>query len=127
MEITLYLSKILGPLFLVLGVGFLVSQAHYADLFKALAKRPGVLFLIAIIELTVGLVLVINHPYVDSPVAVLITIMAWGAVIEGALILIWTRPYMRMTLRLLSPQLIMFGAVLGIIIGMYLSWFGYMA
>lgn len=126
-ETTLYISKIIGPLFLVLGLAFLVSQKHYADLFRILYKRPGVLFLAALIELTVGLVLVINHNVWDSFAAVVVSIMGWGGILEGALILIWTKPYMRMALRLISPPLIMFGSILGLLVGAYLTYFAYLA
>ena len=83
-ESTLFLSKLIGPIMLLIGVSLIFRQDVYKDVMKHLSKDRSLLLYNGIVESTAGLALVLNHNLWGSPAEIIISIVAWGMLVEGA-------------------------------------------
>ncbi len=88
---SVFLAKLIGPVFLVIGVALLVNGAVYRKLAQEFLDSPALIFLSGLITLPTGLAIVLAHNVWTGDWRILITILGWLAVIGG-------------TIRLLAPQ-----------------------
>ena len=117
----------MGPVLLLLGVSFFLKQKAYIHMFKKFYKDGAFLFITAIVELTAGLAIVLHHNLWTTLPEVLITLVGWGAILEGGLVLLNDKVYIKKMMKMMNPGLFMFGGLLMLVLGGYLAWFGYFA
>lgn len=125
MERSTFIAKLLGPLFLVLGVGMFVSQSVYQGLINEFLDSAALVYLSGLISLLAGLAIVNVHNSWTGW-SVVITVIGWLMLIGGVI-------------RLVLPQLaIGFGtafygsgaaliivAVISLVLGGFLTYKGY--
>ncbi|TRO97253.1 hypothetical protein FKB34_01225 [Glycocaulis profundi] len=85
-ETTLILARILGGYMLIMGVAMLVHRTMAAELMERLKDDFSLTFTLGLIALLFGLIIVSVHPFWNTPLAVVVSIVGWLGVIEGALI-----------------------------------------
>jgi len=130
METTLLLAKLIGPILLLLGLSFLMNKNFHMEWFKRLEKDGTWMFFWAIIETSAGLALVLHHNVWGSLPEVLVTLMGWGMLLEGAPVLLGGRKYVQMIMGLFHKSvagMLNLSILLGLAAGGYLTWFGYFA
>jgi len=82
METSVFLAKLIGPVFLVAGLSVLISPQRTRRLGREFIDSEALIFLSGIITLPVGLAIVIvNNVWAGWPV--IITIIGWLAVLAG--------------------------------------------
>ena len=128
-ETTLFLSRLIGPIVLLLGVSFAIQHKFYIDLLNKLKENGAFLFLIAIVELTAGLAIVLNHNLWTSAPEIIISIMGYGMILEGTLVILGGKTWIKLAIRLFSrtTPLFVFSALVALALGGYLTWMGYFA
>lgn len=84
------------------------------------------MFFDGIVETTAGLALVLNHNYWETPLEVVISLLSWGILLEGALILMTTKSQMKSLLQKITPGVLKTEVVFLLVIGAYLCWSGYL-
>ncbi len=128
-ETTLFLSRLIGPICLLLGISFAIQHKFYMDWFKNIKKNGAFLFLIALVETTVGLAVVISHNLWTSAPEIIISFLGYGMILEGTLVLLGGKTWIKLAVRLLSHTALLFGfgALFALGIGGYLTWIGYFA
>jgi hypothetical protein len=119
-ETTMALSQLIGPLFLLLGISLLVRKSAYLKLFKKIEQEGIFLLLASMIEFIAGLAIVLHHNLWTTPAEFIISIIGWGMVAEGTLMMLNSKFYIKKVVRMLSPTLLSVGAVISIVIGGYL-------
>lgn len=122
---SIYLSKILGPFFLILGLGILLNKDYFLKLFKEFFKHPGVVFFVGLTELIFGLVVAVYHNIWVADWPVLITIIGWGAILEGGTILLSPKTAKKLALPWLRNRSITGLMLIGLIFGLALTYAGY--
>jgi hypothetical protein len=110
-ETTLILARILGGYMLIMGVAMLVHRTMAADLIGRLKDDFTLTFTMGLIALLFGLIIVSVHPFWNTPLAVVVSIVGWLAVIEGALIALLRTRFMAIIAPLVSGG--MFGLIWG--------------
>jgi hypothetical protein len=90
METSIYLAKLIGPIYLVVAAGLLLNQEHYRTVAKEFAANPALFYLSGVIALIIGGLIVLLHN-VWSGWALVITLLGWAAIAKGAV-------------RMLTPQ-----------------------
>jgi hypothetical protein len=126
---TLYLSQLMGPAFLLLGLSLGMNQGFYKSLLVKMEKDEAFLFLASIIELVTGMAVVLSHSLWTTPAEVIVTLIGWAMIVEGAAVLLLTKKYPHGIMAHFSrniPALFNLGTVLLIVLGGYLSYLGYM-
>jgi hypothetical protein len=82
MEATILLSKAMGLCLIVIGAAIIPRRRYFLSVFAAYAEQRLVRTVASMIELTVGLLLVVNNLWSPLPAAV-ITLIGWMAVAEA--------------------------------------------
>jgi uncharacterized membrane protein HdeD (DUF308 family) len=97
MPTSIFLAKLMGPIFLAVGGGMLVNAALYRAIADEFLRNPALIYLSGVLTLTAGLAIVLNHNVWTGDWRVLVTVLGWLAILGGVL-------------RILAPpQLVAFG------------------
>lgn len=86
-EMTVILAQILGGYMLVAGVAILIDRTLINRLLISLQDNLAAIFIMGLLALLMGLTVAALHTRWDNPLAIIVTIIGWLAIIEGALIL----------------------------------------
>ena len=127
---TLFLSQLMGPVVLLMGISFALNHDNYVRWFKRYDKEDALLFFISVVELTVGIAVVLSHNFWDTLPQILISLIGWGMVLEGGLVLVGSKEVVKRSMMAMSKSMggmMSAMALASIVIGAYLSWYGYLA
>jgi len=115
---TLCLSILLGVYMLAASVGLFTDPDRGVKLVDDLERSPGLMYLLAVVAFTVGALIILFHNRWTDPLAIIVTLIGWAALIEGLVLLafpaIWfglARPFMR-HLRVFAAVTALCGAAL---------------
>ncbi|MFC1647384.1 hypothetical protein ACFL10_00120 [Patescibacteria group bacterium] len=126
MELSLYLAQLLGVVMVVIGLALLIRLSYYQKAYKALVKDEGLMLLAGMITLVLGVVFVLAHNVWVQSWEVIITILGWGMVVKGVLLLLLPTELGKWTAGLMKGKgLLVFGGLLYLVLGVVLCYFGY--
>ena len=86
--LNLSLFQIIGICYLVVGVGLLINTKYYKKMLKDFTESKSVLFLSGILSLIAGYFIVVNYNNWVWDWSIIITLVGWGALIKGIILLI---------------------------------------
>lgn len=127
MQRSIYLAKLIGPVFVAIGVGVLFNAPIFRILAEQFLSSYALIFLAGLITLTAGIALVLAHNVWTPDWRVIITILGWLSVIGGALRIVAPN----LVVRIGSAVIVygtawqMFAGVLVLALGCVLSYFGF--
>lgn len=128
MTTTTFLAQLMGPIYLTVGVGFLLNQKFYSKVTKDFEKHDGLTYLSGIFVLLIGLLLVLSHTVWEFNAAGVITFIGYMATLKGLAILLAPKLfYQRLHFVLKSKNLITTAGIIALLLGFYLSYAGYLA
>ncbi len=124
MEITL--QQLLGLYFVIIGAIVLYRRKSIMPaLTQIVANRP-LLLVIALIELAAGLAVVLTNPNVTPDAAGLVSLIGWMLIVEAIIYLAMPyRSVQKMLRSFSSPQWYSVGAVIALLMGLYLTANGF--
>jgi hypothetical protein len=122
-----YLAKLIGPVFLAIGVGMLINAPIYRLLGGEFLQSTALIYLSGLLALPAGIAVLLAHNVWAADWRVIITVFGWLAVIGGAA-------------RIIVPQFVQyaggaifhlsmlpfFGGIVVLVLGATLSYFGYL-
>jgi hypothetical protein len=82
METSIYLAKLIGPIYLVVAAGLLLNQEHYRSVAKEFTASPALFYLSGAMALIIGGLIVMLHN-VWSGWPIVITLLGWAAIAKG--------------------------------------------
>ena len=84
MDTSLFLAKLLGPIFIIIGVGLLLNRERYRAVVHEVMASHTLLYVLGVMALAGGLAIVLTHNIWvrDWPVA--ITIVGWLMIVRGS-------------------------------------------
>jgi hypothetical protein len=126
MQPVVFIARIIGPLFVVLGIGVLVNERLYADMIGEAVLAPILIYLTGLLAFTAGVAMLNGYRAWTADWRVIITILGWIMVIAGVVRIVLPTVTAVMALSLYSGPAAM--TVVGIIVlalGGYLSFEGY--
>jgi hypothetical protein len=83
MATSVFLAKLLGPFFTVVGISVIMNAEAFRGIVKEFLKSPGLIFLTGLLTLPAGTAIVLTHNVWVAAWPLLITIVGWLAVISG--------------------------------------------
>lgn len=93
METTLFLSKVVGPVLVLRAVSILIDRKHFQAMLDGLEREVETVsfsfFPIAL--LMAGIALAIALRDTSSMAAIIFRVIAWGAIVKAALLILFPR------------------------------------
>jgi hypothetical protein len=125
-NISRYLAKLIGPLFLAIGIGMLVNAPVYRILGAQFLQSAALIYLTGILALPVGIAILLAHNVWAADWRVIITVLGWLAIIGGAVRIIVPQFVQHIGGAVLHLAALPFiGGVIVLVLGGVLSFFGY--
>lgn len=124
-ETTLYLAQLVGPIYLVLGLGLLVGGKYYAKVYDNLGKDVMAYLLAGMASMAIGLAMVLAHNLWGTLLEILVSLFGWAALVKGVLILLVPKSFTDLAKSLFSPAFLTFGGLVAVVWGGYMSYMAY--
>jgi hypothetical protein len=126
MDTSVLLARIIGPLFLVVGVGIFINLEHYRRLVVDFGASPLAIYMGGTIALLVGILIVLFHNVWEWRWPVIITVIGWMSLLKGAVRIIAPKLVANRAARYgRNTNIMMTTAIVVIVLGAVLSYFGY--
>ena len=126
MPTSIFLAKLIGPIFLAVGIGVLANATVYRELAEDFLRSHVLVYLSGLLLMTAGMAIIITHNLWVRDWRVLIALLGWLTAIGGALRIVM--PQRAETIGrwvLEQPRGPAVAAVIWLAIGAVLATFGY--
>jgi len=100
-QAALVIAQVLGPLYLVAGVGLIAAPERFDRLIAEMEASPGQAFTWGFLALGLGLLILAVHPGWAADWTLLVTLIGWLATVKGVLLLLAPDMTARLTRRLM--------------------------
>jgi len=125
MDVSIFLARLMGPLFLAVGAGLLINQDHYRTMLQRFLTDTALYYFSGALALTGGVAILLFHNLWVADWRVLLTILGWLSVAKGLARLLVPQAGLRLAGSLESPALIRGGGILAAGLGVWLCVMGY--
>jgi hypothetical protein len=126
MQPVVFIARVVGPLFVVLGVGTLLNQTLYADMIGEAALAPVLIYLSGVLAFTAGVAMLNGYHAWTFDWRIIITILGWVLVIAGIVRIVLPAVTAVAAIALYSrgPAMLIVSIVV-LVLGIFLSFQGY--
>jgi hypothetical protein len=126
MQTSIFLAQLIGPGFLVIGLGMLINRDGYREMAQEFLKSRPLIYLAGLLAIGPGLAIVLVHNVWAADWRVIITIFGWLGTIGGAFRILFPRQVSELGNRVLaSTNFMLIPAVVVLALGAILSFYGY--
>ena len=116
--LTLRLSEAIGLYMIVVGIGGLTAPQRWRAMMEDLERSPGLVMALGFPVFAVGAALILIHSIWTDPLAVIVSLIGYVALVEGALLLAVPGPLIR--IGRWSVQFTRAWAIVSIVLGILL-------
>jgi len=128
MATSIFIAKLLGPIFLVIGLGLFANRQAYRTMAEQFLHSPPLVYLSGVMALLGGLAIVLTHDVWTFDWRILVTLIGWLALVRGALRIVLPEWSMAMAAKMVArDDVLLGGTVAAILIGVILSFYGYLS
>jgi len=126
MQPVVFIARLIGPLFIVLGVGILINQSVYTDMIGQAVLIPVVIYLSGLLAFTGGVAMLNGYHAWTADWRVIVTILGWIMVIAGIVRIVLPAVSAVLAISLYSGSSAMpIVAVIVLLVGAFLCYHGY--
>ncbi|GGC98573.1 DUF2065 domain-containing protein [Aquisalinus flavus] len=118
--LTLHLAKALGLYMVAAGLSGLVSHGRWQRWMADFGPESALTYVTGVVAFAIGTAIIIAHTIWSSPLAVMVTLVGWAALIEGLVLIAFPDPLVRFGTSLARPGISKVFAVVSILIGAFL-------
>jgi hypothetical protein len=127
-ETSRFLAQLIGPTFLVIGLGMLANREGYRVMAREFLDSRALIYLAGLLALVPGLAVVLVHNVWVADWRVIVTIFGWLAVVGGVFRLLFPHRVVTIGTRMVESEGYMrVGGVVVLVLGAVLSLRGYLA
>ena len=94
LSVTQILAVFIGLYMVAAGVGLLTDKNAYATVIDDLRENPTLGYVTSVLVFVLGAAIVSVHNLWTDPLAVAVSLVGWGALVEGVLMLAIRRPFL---------------------------------
>jgi hypothetical protein len=126
MQSSAFIAKLVGPMLVVVGVGMLINQDTYHAIIREFLHSGALVYLAGLLSLLAGLAIVNAHNSWQAEWSVIITILGWLMLIGGIVRI--ALPHFTVSFGAAvygSTAAVAIVAIIGLVIGGFLSFKGY--
>lgn len=125
METSLLIAKILCIIYLTVGIGLVLNRSYYKNAFIELLENKAFLFLGGWIAIVAGVSLINYHNLWVNDWRVIITLIAWIALIKGILLFAFPKIMPLYKPLFLRPRVLDFITLLVVVLGLFFGYLGF--
>lgn len=122
---TLLLAKLLGPLFLIVGISIFLNRSSFENLMKEAEKSSLMIYFSGVLAFLGGLAVVLNQNVWILTIDGAVTLLAWLALVKGVVSILFPSLCQQMIAK--KRELIALQGVLALAIGIWFTWAAYFA
>ena len=127
METSLFLAQLIGPVLIVIGVGLLLKKTEFREMATDFLSSRALIFVSGLLTLVTGLAIVLTHNVWEFNWPVIITILGWLSVFGGVFRILFPDSVQSMGTSMLDkPAVMTVSGAIQIVLGLWLSYVGYM-
>jgi len=128
MQPVVFVARLVGPLFIVLGLGCLINQTAYADMIGQAILVPVVIYLSGLMSFLAGVAMLNGYHGWTPDWRIIITILGWLLVIAGIIRIMLPTAAAVAAISIYSESYAMaIAGIIVLVIGGFLSFKGYRA
>jgi hypothetical protein len=128
MTTTLFLARLYGVAFVVLGCSMIMNKTYYKHMYKKMLESEIFIFFGGIMALIAGVAIISYHNIWSNPLAAVISLFGWVGVVKGLLLLLLPERVKTDYQNLLKTDELIFGyGVFVLAIGIILMFVGFFA
>ncbi|WP_193368592.1 hypothetical protein [Pelagibius marinus] len=125
MDVSILLARLIGPLYLAVGVGLLLNQGYYREMLRSLPSGGILYYLSGAMALVFGVAVLLFHNLWVADWRVILTILGWLGVAKGILLLVFPQAAIRFTAWTARSSLLFASAILALLLGNWFCYVGY--
>ena len=126
MQTSIFIARLLGPMFVVVGVALLLKPQMFRTMLPEFIRSPTLLYLAGFIGLLAGLALVLTHNVWLLDWRLIITLIGWIAIVRAVLTILAPQQIVAFGSKVLAHRgLFLAIGVVNLCVGLVLSYFGY--
>ncbi|MDF2379815.1 MAG: hypothetical protein P1V18_06400 [Candidatus Gracilibacteria bacterium] len=120
-------AEIIGPVYLTVGLGFLINGAYYKKMINEVIKDKTLMYFGGIMALVLGILILRVHSVWMQDWTVLVTLIGWIAVLKGLGLLFVPEKFLVLSQWFVSDKSLMLAKVVCFVIGGVFTYYGYFA
>jgi len=121
------LAQIIGPVYLIVGLGLLMERSFYAKLLQEFMKSPAMMYLGGLMALIIGFLILSVHNEWRMNWSLLITLIGWLGIVKGVGLVAFPTKFGVLMKQWKVEKWIENGYWVPLVLGVILSYFGYIA
>ena len=127
MDTSLFLAKLIGPIFVIVGTGLLLNGDRYRAVVDEVMSSHTLLYIFGAVALTGGLAIVLTHNVWVWDWPVIITIVGWLMIVRGSLRILIPQQVEALARKMVArwSEFLLISGVLVITLGAFLCWKGF--
>jgi uncharacterized membrane protein len=128
MQASRFLAQLIGPTFLVIGLGMLANRQGYRAMAHEFLQSRALIYLAGLLALVPGIAIVLAHNVWVLDWRLIITIFGWLAVTGGVARVLFPQKVMAIGERMVTSHRYMLGGgIVVLVLGAILAFYGYLA
>jgi hypothetical protein len=128
MQTSIFLAQLIGPGFLVIGLGMFLNRDGYRAMAQEFLKSRPLIYLAGLLAIVPGLAIVLVHNVWAADWRVIITIFGWLGTIGGAFRILFPERVSQIGNRVLAgTNFMLIPGIVILALGAILSFYGYFA
>jgi len=125
MDITLFLTKLWGPVILAMGIGIFANRSYYIKVYREFEKDVFATFLFGIVAITAGVAHILVHNIWGSWLEIIISFLGWAVFVKGMAFIVAPKLVSKTSNFYADKNLIFFSGTLLLMLGILLSLVAY--
>lgn len=116
--LTLHLLVLIGLYELSAGIAGLTGRIDWKAMTEEFVRSPSLSFVTGFMVFAIGGVMVMNHHHWTDPLAIIVSLIAWIALVEGILMMVASKPLLIFFRPLIGSQraISLFAAAVGFVL-----------
>ena len=126
MQTSIFLARLIGPVFLVIGLGMLLNSDGYRATAKEFLKSRALIYLAGLLALVPGVAVVLTHNVWVFDWRLIITLFGWLLAAGGVFRILFPQQVMKIGKQLAGNDNYMLGASLVVVVlSVVLIYYGF--
>jgi uncharacterized membrane protein len=126
MPTSIFIAKLLGPIYILVGIALLIRAQMFRTILQEFIRNPALVYLAGVLGLLGGLAVVLTHNVWVLDWRIIITLVGWVTVVRAVVTIFQPQQIVALGSKILERRgIFIAAAVMNLIIGLVLSYFGY--
>ncbi|MBU1018293.1 hypothetical protein KKA33_04680 [Patescibacteria group bacterium] len=127
MELSIFIAKLFAVIYLMVGLGMLLSPSYYQKAMTDMMKNPVVFYLGGIMAVMAGFLIVTYHNIWESSWVVVITVFGWLGLLKGFMFLVFPGHVTFWQKMFKKKGHMMIYSLVVLALGLFFGYYGFMA